>query len=531
VIAGRLALRTLEGAVRADRSPRARRTESEASAGGHTLAWLSSPGIWIAAGIVLTILLRMPWIDAPLGRDEGGVAWVAQHWHGGGPFPYGDWFLDRPPLLVALYRVTGDSAIGIRLLGAVAASMLVWLSVLLAVRLDGRRAAPWAAAISAVLASCYALRSVFTPAELLAAVPSCASVLVLVLALERRRLWLFASAGALAVVALLVKQSFGDALVAGAVALLAAPLAGVPWRESLRRAAAFLGGVAVMVIALLIWAGIEGTSLSSVWYAMFGFRLDAVSAVSGAGFEGRLSNLGSLFLTSGLALSGVVAAVGIARLRSVAPTVRLVLAAWLLAAVIGILLGGSYWPHYLIALVPGFAACAGALLGRHRVLAALTVAVIAVPIFLNAATAGRSDSADNSQLTAVALGHYVRDRALPHQTAYVLYAKVNVLYYARIPAPFPYNWSLMMRAAPHAEARLRALLASPERPTWVVKADSTHSFGLDRSGATNALLLKHYRRVTKVCGFPVLLERGAGAGPAPGPALCPKKPSSTAPPA
>jgi hypothetical protein len=355
-------------------------------------------------------------------------------------------------------------------------------------------------------------------------VPSCASVLVLVLALERRRLWLFAGAGVLAAAALLVKQSFGDALVAGMVALIAAPLVGVPWRESLRRAAAFVAGIAVMVIALLVWTGIEGNSVSSVWYAMFGFRLDAVTAVSGAGLEGRLSKLGSLFLTSGLALSGVLAAVGIARLRSVASTVRLALAAWLLAAVIGILLGGSYWPHYLIALVPGFAACAAVLLGRHRVLAALTVAVIAAPVLLNAATTGRSDSADNSQLTAVALGHYVRDRALPRQTVYVLYAKVNVLYYAAgIPAPFPYNWSLMMEAAPHAEARLRALLASPQRPTWVVKADSTHSFGLDRSGATKALLAKHYRRVTKVCGFPVLLERGAAAAPAPGPALCPKK--------
>src|SRR3954447_25207698 len=214
---------------------------------------LDRTAVWIALGVGLALLLRAPWFDAPLGRDEGGVALVARNWHGSGPFAYGSWLLDRPPLRPALYRLAGDSVTGIRVLGAVAASLVVVVTTLLAVRIGGRRAAPWAAAIAPVTASSYAIRSVYTPAELLAVVPSSASLLVLLIALEKRRLWQFACAGALAAVALLIKQSFGDALVAGAVAMVAMKVTGSGWRETLRAAAAYVAGVGAVVIALVVW--------------------------------------------------------------------------------------------------------------------------------------------------------------------------------------------------------------------------------------------------------------------------------------
>jgi hypothetical protein len=507
-------MRTLDGALRADKSPRARRTVPVA-AGGRALAGaLDRTAVWIALGVALALLLRAAWFDAPLGRDEGGVALVARNWHGSGPFAYGSWFLDRPPLLLALYRLAGDSQTGIRVLGAIAACSIVVLTTLLAVRIGGRRAAPWAAGIAAVTASSYAVRSVYTPAELLAVVPSCASLLVLLIALEKRRLWQFACAGALAAAALLVKQSFGDALVAGAVAMVATKLTGSGWRETLRRIGSYAAGVGAVAIALVIWAFAEHVSAHAVWYALFGFRLDAVSALSGPAAEGRLMGLWPPFRDSGLAIAAVLALVGLVRLR-VGAVARAALLASLTAAVIGIVLGGSYWPHYLIALVPVTAAAAGALFGRYRWLGAIAICAIAVPTLLNAQRAARSDSADGAQTTAVSVGHYIHARALPGQTAYVLYARVNVLYFAGIPDPFPYNWSLMMMAVPGAQQRLRRLLASAGRPTWVVKADSTHSFGLDRSGATARLLRLHYRRAGTVCGERILLERGAPAAAAP----------------
>src|SRR4051812_16488451 len=81
------------------------------------------PATWIALGAAVAIALRMPWLNAALGRDEGGVAYVAQAWHHGGAFAYGPYFLDRPPLLVGLYRIADavGGVTGIRALAALAA--------------------------------------------------------------------------------------------------------------------------------------------------------------------------------------------------------------------------------------------------------------------------------------------------------------------------------------------------------------------------------------------------------------------------
>jgi hypothetical protein len=126
-----------------------------------------------------------------------------------------------------------------------------------------------------------------------------------------------------------------------------------------------------------------------------------------------------------------------------------------------------------------------------------------------------NDSADSIDRSAATVGDYLRDRAEPGETAYVLYAKVNILYYAGLRPAFPYNWSLMMRAAPHAQAKLRADLASPGRPTWLVQWQRTRAFGLDRSGRTKRLVARYYHRVTTLCGHKLYLARGAHARAAP----------------
>jgi hypothetical protein len=336
---------------------------------------------------------------------------------------------------------------------------------------------------------------------------------------QSRRLWILAGAGVLAAAALLVKQSFGDALVAGLVGLAAGKLLGWSWRETARRAGAYFAGVAAVLAGLVTWALITHTSAAALWYAMFGFRIDSVSALVSNGLESRLSALGSPLVDSGLGLAVVFALVAILRLRD-RPIVRITFAAWMAAAVAGILLGGSYWPHYLIALVPAAAAGAAMMFGRYRFVGALAVAAIALPTAIHAARVGTHDSADSFQRGVVTIGHYLRDRSLPNQTAYVMYTKANVLYYSGLRDPYPYNWSLMVRAVPGAEQRLRSLLASPQRPTWIVRAEGPHGFGFDKSGATKRLLTQHYRTAGIVCRTRILLARGAHVLPAPRAGAC-----------
>ena len=173
---------------------------------------------WWALGgcLLLALVLRAPYLSTGLGLDEGGVAFIAKNWPSGDGSLYGSYWLDRPPLLVALYRVAvlgGDT--GVRVLGALAALALVTVVTMLAREVAGQRAGLIAGLLAALLTGSVVISAVYTPGELLAAVPSALSVLCLVLAHRRRRArWVFA-AGLLAAAALLIKQSFLDAGLAG----------------------------------------------------------------------------------------------------------------------------------------------------------------------------------------------------------------------------------------------------------------------------------------------------------------------------
>jgi hypothetical protein len=191
------------------------------------------------------------------------------------------------------------------------------------------------------------------------------------------------------------------------------------------------------------------------------------------------------------------------------------LAAWLAAGVAGVTLSGSYYPPYLIELVP--VSAIGIALGcARRPAIGIAVGLVAVgAALLPTARAAVHDSADSYEARAEVIGRYVRGRAEPGQTAYVMYAGANALYYTGLPSPYPYHWALMMRAIPAAPGRLRALIGSDRRPTWIIRQNRPGDYGLDARGRSKALLRRYYRPVARVCGTPILLARGSGARPAP----------------
>jgi hypothetical protein len=102
------------------------------------------------------------------------------------------------------------------------------------------------------------------------------------------------------------------------------------------------------------------------------------------------------------------------------------------------------------------------------------------------------------------VGTYIHAHARPGDTQYVLYARANVLHYADLPTPFPYDWSLMLRARPGARPALYRLLASPRRPTWLVTWQDDDRWRLDRSGIVDVLLRRNYRPAATVAGHLIL---------------------------
>lgn len=499
-------------------------------------AWRAHPTRWtLAAVLALTVVLRAPYLGTPLGVDEGGLAFIADNWGAHGGSLYGAYWLDRPPLLLLLFKVAAlAGAAGVRALGALAGIALVVAVALLARLVAGERAARIAAVLAAVLGGSLAIHAVYTPAELLAVVPSTLSVLCLVTTVRRAQARWLVAAGALAAAALLIKQSFLDAGVAGAVFLVAAAV----WRRDVGFrpiwVLAWPAGAALPLLGLELWEASAHLGDGRLSYALLGFRVDALKTLAGSGISlvERLGHLTVPALGSGLAVIAALALVGLWRRRS-EPVIALTLTAWLAAGSAGVLGGGSFWSHYLIQLVPA-CSVAGALAlaqvrPRIRALTLTATVALACVTAIGGVVYLRDHGAPH--LSEVSIGRFIRGNARAGDTQYVLYARANVLYYAGLPSPYPYAWSLMVRARPGARQQLYRLLASGRRPTWLVQWQDADTWRIDRGDVIDRDLQREYRRVAVVCGRPIYLRRdGVGrrigrlsatercdAGPATGP--------------
>ncbi|MGI8661151.1 MAG: hypothetical protein ACR2LH_09005 [Thermoleophilaceae bacterium] len=461
--------------------------------------------------MALALALRLPWLEAPLGVDEGGVALVAQGWLHGGDSLYGHYWLDRPPLLVALYKLALTlGPAGVRVLGAVAAAALVVLVALIARSVGGDRAARPAALIAGLAASSAAIQAVFTPAELLAIVPSAASVLALVIAHRRgESLAALAAAGACAACAVLVKQSFLDALLAGGAFLAVAALRRGQSGFRARWALAYLAGAALPYAGVEVWERLAGLGDGAVSTALLGFRVEALLALQGSArpLLERVSELALPALGSGVALMVLWTARGLLGLRE-DRVLAATLGAWLAGGLAGVLAGGSYWPHYLIQLVPVTAVATGVALAKApRRLVQTTLAALLVLAIGGAGVSMALDPERSFQASERSVGVYVRDHAERGDTVQVLYARANVVYFSGLRSPYPYQWSLMLRARPGSRERLQRLLTSGRRPTWLVRWQRDEAWGLDPDGAVKHVVGRRYRRVATVCGRPIYLRR------------------------
>jgi dolichyl-phosphate-mannose-protein mannosyltransferase len=473
-----------------------------------------SMGRWLLLCSAICVGLRLPFLNVPLGVDEGGDSFVARTWDTTHGSMYGGSWLDRPPLLVVLYKVGvlgGD--IGVRLLGMAAAILLVAGTMAIAHRISGPRAARFTGLITAVMTSSMVLGAVFTNNELLAAVPVTYSVVALVWARDsdRAERWLFL-AGFLASCAFLVKQSFVDGLVAGGVFLL------VSWairtRSGFRSAwvAWWAAGVLTPVAATLAWFELFSVGIRPFLYAMIGFRIDSLAeqARSELSASYMLVHLGIPTLIASGCLLAIPWAASWLRDRRTDPQLALPLAGWLVVGFLGITGGGHYFPHYFIQPVAALAVlsgCALAVTGR-RFLAAATAATFALLAVGNVAAGSTLKNIDPPQQRTLAVSSYLRAKAHPDDSLYVMYARANLLYYARMHAPYPYAWSMMVRTVPDAEVRLREMLRSPEsRPTWIVAWHEPTAFGLDRSGQTRRLIQRHYVPAVRICGKSILIRK------------------------
>jgi len=466
--------------------------------------WLPGPVVVLA---VLAALARLAYLRSPLSADAAGFLTVAGQWRPGSSL-YGDLWVDRPPGLVLVFELADvlGGAGPLRVVGATAAAVAVLAAGRLGLLVTGRRApAVVAATVAAALLSSRLLQADETNGEVLAVPFVLLGLVALAASLQargRRAWWWAVAAGATAAAAASMKQNFLDVFAAGVVVLGVLLLQRRARRAGSLLLGALVGAGAVTTVLLgLAWA--RGTDPAALWDALVVFRLQAgevISAHASAATGERARRLLGVWALTGMPLL----LPGLLRLRwdvrtradgrSGAPPdgpgptwswVALGLLAW---AGSGVLLGGSYWWHYLVGLVPGTAllvALAWPARTDRRWLRRTAQLLVAVVVASSLATLAWSALSppreDPSVLDAV---DYLRSHAAPGESGVVAFGQPQVLRDAGLRPAYENLWSLPARVRDPDLRRLGQVLTGPDRPDWlVVGGRSLQTWGIDEQAA------------------------------------------------
>ncbi len=465
---------------------------------------------------LLAALLRLPYAGAPMSPDEGGFLVVGGQWTPG-PSLYGHYWVDRPPLLIEIFRVADHlgGLFALRLIGCLAVAATV-VAVGMTLRgLGGSRAATWGAAVTAALLVSPMGGAIAVNGELLAAPLVALGAWSAVEALRARpagtALAWAVSAGATTAGAVLVKQNMLDPAVFAVVIGLAA------WRVrqvSLPRlgrlGAAYAAGAALTSLLVLGAAALRGSSPRGVLYAMYPFRWDALAAVQQASLPERVSRLVQLFgrelvMMAPVVLVGLVL-VAVHRRRERSLELAGVVATLAMAAyaVLSVSAGGSYWSHYLVELAVPTALAGGLLVEAAFTRGRFVVALLIVSSAI-AWTGGLMRWVDTGGSDA---GAAIAEVAQPGDTIVSLFGEPEVVRTAGLQSPYPYLWSLPTRTLDPSFRHLAKLLSGSNAPTWFVTRSTGTVATLQQHNVGTALDL-HYRRLGEVCGRGIYLHDGA----------------------
>ena len=467
---------------------------------------------------LLAVAARVPFLTRPLSPDEGGFLLLAGQWSPGSSL-YGDYWVDRPPLLIGLFGIADllGGAVGLRLLGMVAVAVSVVLAGVI-----GRVSAPerrWAPVLTAATAAVFLSTPLLGAREVDGELLACPFVLgglcavLKAVATDRRAHAWWVVAGVLAVCAAAVKQNMAEVAVAGTVALV--------WQartRSVRRAAygalAAAAGAAATLVALVVWAETRGTEPRALWDAAVSFRFHAAAVISTDDPHSTSQRLRSMLTALARSAAPVLFLLPLlrvprARRPGCLPFVAAAVCAW---EVIGVAGGGSYWWHYLVGLVPGLVLVAAAITRHRPGLQAPLAVVLAYAVVVGVQVTLTYPALTHGQKEDQAAADYLADQARPGDTGVVAFGIPSILQKADLRSPYRYLWSLPVRVRDPDLSELASVLRGPDRPTWVaVDGPTLDTWGIEPAKAQR-VLDSRYRLVHVVGTWHIFRVDPAGGG-------------------
>lgn len=323
----------------------------------------SSAGILapVAFILLLAAVLRMPFLDLPLERDEGEYAYIAWRldFH---ELPYRDWIDQKPPGIFWVYRLAMelplDAVRAVHFVGMLFSAASGVALFFVARRFMGRAWAVTAAALFVVLSADPFLQGTAANTELFMLLPLIASHVVYLAAARRDRSArsLFFLTGVLTGLAVAFKQ----VAIANWLFLVAVdPLIrseGRRWRGMLGFAAWSTIGMLAVWVPIASWFAVHG-GFHDLIDNVLTHNLAYVSALSpSARLELLRTTLATLSRTEAVAwLLSVVGLVWL--LVSGKGREFTYLLGWTIASWVGIGASGYFFPHYFQQWIPPLAMC------------------------------------------------------------------------------------------------------------------------------------------------------------------------------
>ncbi|MBC2934784.1 hypothetical protein [Nocardioides sp. zg-1228] len=480
--------------------------------------WRSGRMVWVAAA--LAFLARFPSLLWPLRPDEAGFLLVAQAWQPEVDSVFGRYFVDRPPVVIALMRAVDavGGAYAHRLVAAVGCALLVLAAAAaareVAVRagvLDPhavRRVTGWTAVAAAALVSNADIDPAGAKGELFG-IPLVMGSCWLALRAARRGSGRDAFlAGLLAMLAVGMKQSMAGGLVFGATLLVGSLVAQrLDVRARLRCTASALAGAVVPVVGVVAWAVVAGVRLDELWYTVVTFRSEAsevLAAQDSPAALGRGVDVLLVFVGTGMVLVLVLFALRLRGLLRRDPVVVVAITATLVADLLGVALSGSFWVPYLFVPIPGLALAVAALAAHDQVdrvprwatpatVGVLVVSsVVALLLWTGSWVRGRVP-------VEVRTGEAIAAAGRPGDRVLVYGGRADIQWASGAPSPYPYLWSLPMRTRDPDLQQLEEVLTGPNPPTWFVEAAHIDAWADDGTRPVERSLIRKYEFVGTAC--------------------------------
>lgn len=478
---------------------------------------------WVLAIAGLAVVARLPFLTRPFGIDEGGLTVVAALWSPGRSV-YGNYFVDRPPLLLDFFALAHalGGVVALRVLGLV----LVAGAVVLAARLAALGGG--SPRLGAATAAVFLVHPLFGALEVNGELVSVPVVLAgMVSALEAGRStgtrsragWLLAT-GALGAAALLVKQNELDLLVLAAAGCLGFLRRG---GGAVRRPFLWVtAGGAGMVAAVLVQAALLGTGPAALADAVVTFRIEAAAAIGSSATAATTDRLLRMLLALVVSGAPLIVLLLLRRLRdrprAGAPDLRVPTCAVLAWETVSVLGGGSYWLHYLVNLVPGLVLAVTVVTAadtrgsrrsrRPRWADGIPSTTAVLACALASCLVALASSATRPAPAQDAVVGWLRHHVRPGDTAVVAFGHADYLADTGLTSPYSELWSLPVRVRDPRLSELTAVLSGASRPDWIVTGatGSLRGWGLD-AGRAQRVLEQRYRLVARPGRHTVFLDR------------------------